>query len=108
MTARDLVQHVNQMVVDLSSFLEGGMSIDRLSTVLKIRVAAMEAAGADPAWVDECRSLRNEIEYINAFWLESGRPHLDDEDSRVARAAAHELSLALSRVGNSPTGGLLG
>ncbi|MCC6497946.1 MAG: hypothetical protein IT193_16965 [Propionibacteriaceae bacterium] len=106
MTERDLAQHANQMVVDLSSFLEGGMSIDQLSTVLKIRIAAMAASGADPAWVDECRSLRNEIEYINAFWLESGRPHLDDEESRAAREAAQELSLALSR--NDATGGPLG
>jgi hypothetical protein len=91
-----LAEQAADMVADVDRFLNGAMTIDRLSTALKIRLAAMEAADADTAWIDELRSLRNQIEYVNAFWLESGRGELDSDELRIAMEAAQELKAALS------------
>ncbi|KRE60036.1 hypothetical protein [Nostocoides sp. Soil756] len=98
MTDQDVGEQVRQMIMDIDQFIGGTMTIDRLSNVLKIRLAAMEASGADFAWVAELRSLRNQIEYVNAFWLESGCDRLGVDDLRAATEAADELRAALVRV----------
>jgi len=88
---------VKEATADVERFLSGTMTIDRLSTMLKVRIAEMEALGADPAWIADLRSLRNGIEYVNAFWIESGREELDAEEIASASKAAEAVKAALSR-----------
>lgn len=84
------------MLRDIEGFLSAEVTIERLSASLKLGVAAMAAHGAAKCWIEELRTLRNEIEYVSASWLESGRTTLDQEERRVAVEVAIELQAALS------------
>lgn len=89
-------QLVAHMIGDIETFESGRLSIDRLSASLKGQLAALNQAGADPAWVDELRALRNQVECVNAFFLNSGRAALTSEEFDEAHQALGELRQALT------------
>lgn len=96
MTENDRIRVIaRQMADDVERFDGQGSALDDLSFSLKANLTSLEQAGADQAWVEELRSLRNEIEVVNAFFIESGRPRLNDEERRQLGEILGELRQAL-------------
>lgn len=71
------------------------LSIDRLSSDLKSRVAALEGI-ADRQWVEQLRTMRNGIEVINAVAITSGRRTLSDGEKREACDLLEQFKVALT------------
>ena len=63
----------------LDLFSAGAISSDRLSWCLKSGISALGLLD-DSEWVEELRTVRNDIEYVNAFFIESGRELLGDNE----------------------------
>jgi hypothetical protein len=85
-----------QMASDLDRFGGDGDGLADLSFSLKARLALLEQAGADLTWVEQLRAFRNEIEVVNAFFIESGRCRPDEEERRQLREVMEELREALA------------
>jgi hypothetical protein len=68
----------------------GRLPLDRLVWELKSRISALHGI-ADQEWVEELRSSWWDLEYVNAFWIESGRSDLTDEERRQVSEALDEL-----------------
>jgi len=99
MTTNEAIRQLaRDMILEIDRFVIEAVSVDHLSSTLKVLLAAMAEAQADAEWIGELRSLRNEIEYVSAFWLESGREGLDADERRVALEAAQEMRAALAEV----------
>jgi len=64
-----------------ASYREDRLPLDRLVWELKSRIAALQGV-ADQEWVEELRSAWWQLESVNAFWIESGRPELTDDELR--------------------------
>jgi hypothetical protein len=75
---RSLVDGMRKAV---GSYRAGALSLDRLVWELKSRIGALQPV-ADREWVEELRSAWWQLEYVNAFWIESGRSDLTDEERR--------------------------
>jgi len=84
-----------EMLQDLKEFDDLKLTVDQLAYRLKARLALLADARADDAWVDELRSLRNEIEVVSAFFIESGRPELTEGEQRQLADIVGELREAL-------------
>lgn len=96
MTEQAQIQSIaRQMVGDVDAFRSGTIEIDDLSFTLKARLALIEQAGADHAWVEELRSFRNEIEVVNAVLIGAGRTRPDEGEQRQLREVLDELREAL-------------
>lgn len=80
-----------QMVEDTESFLDRRTTIDQLSYTLKARIGLLVQEGADSTWIDELRALRNEVEVVNAFHIESGRDQLTESEIRELNETLSEL-----------------
>ncbi len=87
---------VNGIHKSIEAFRNGRLSLDRLSWELKSRIALLEGV-ADDAWVEELRAFRNQVEYVNAFWIDSGRSHLTEDERREVEEALAELQAMLLR-----------
>jgi hypothetical protein len=87
----DLVQGMRDAIDD---FEHQRLSIDRLAWELKSRIAALREV-ADEAWVDELKAIWNQLEVINAFFVESDRKSLTDDERRDAEEVLGELWAAL-------------
>lgn len=74
----------------VSSYRTGRLSLDRLVWELKSRISALQGF-ADEEWVDELRSAWWQLESVNAFWIESGRPELSQDERREVDDALDEL-----------------
>ena len=83
------------MIGDLQDYDAATISLWRLSSNLKGRLALLEDVGADQAWVDELRTLRNAIEYVSAFFIESRRTQLTEDEKREVNDVIDELRAAL-------------
>ena len=86
---------VRRIVADARAFREGRLSIQGLSEDLKLSIAAL-LQFADPDWVEELRVFRNRVEYVNAFFFESGRADLTEEERRSVDAILEELLAGLT------------
>ncbi|HWL38322.1 MAG TPA: hypothetical protein VNQ77_19195 [Frankiaceae bacterium] len=75
MTAEPSSALTDGMRDQIESYRAGGMSLNALAWELKSRIATLSQT-ADPEWVDELKSTWNQLEYINAIWIESGRESL--------------------------------
>jgi hypothetical protein len=96
MSEADRIQTIaRQMAYDLDEFNGDGTGLQKLSFSLKARLALLEQAGADTAWVEDLRTFRNEIEAVNAFFIESRRRQLNDDEQRKLRTVLEELREAL-------------
>jgi hypothetical protein len=84
-----------RIVLDAKAFREGRLTIQGLSEDLRISIAAL-GQFADENWVEELRTLRNQIEYINALFVDSGRADLTDEERREVDQTLDELLAELT------------
>jgi hypothetical protein len=96
-SAERVVALVEGMRHAIEAFEAGRLTIDRLSWELKSRLAALDEI-ADPAWVEELRSIRNQLEVVSAFFIESGRSTLTDEERAEVESAVHNIQVALGHV----------
>lgn len=87
-----LVEDMRKAIV---RFEAGDLSIHQLSWDLKSRVTALEDV-ADRQWVEQLRTMRNDIEVINAVVIASGRSALTDTERREARDILEGLKVALA------------
>ena len=83
------------MLGDLDDFDGAKVSVGHLSSRLKAWLALLEGTRADQAWIDELRSLRNEVEVVSAFFVESGRSELLEDERRQLGAIIVHLREAL-------------
>jgi hypothetical protein len=93
-TPTQLVALVDGMRVAIRDFKEGRLSIDRLAWELKSRIAALRQA-ADPAWADELKGIWNQLEMVNALFIDSGREALTGDEVKEVTEILNELSSAL-------------
>lgn len=89
-----LVVLVAGMREAIQAFEAGRSPIDRLAWELKSQISALEEI-ADREWVDELRSIRNQLEIVSAFYFESGRSSMRDDERRDADDVLGELWAAL-------------
>jgi len=83
----DLVTGIRHAVM---SYRVGELSLQRLIWSIEERLSILGEL-ADPEWVDELRTLSNDLEYVNAFFIESGRDSLDE-------AERHDVSRTVGRL----------
>ncbi len=88
----ELVDGMRQAIRD---FEEGRLSIDRLAWQLKSRIAALRQV-TDEAWVDELKAIWNQLELINALFIESKREVLNPDERSAAVEVLNELLAALA------------
>lgn len=72
------------------SYRAGRLPLDRLVWELKSRIAALQSV-ADQEWVEELRSAWWQLESVNAFWIESGRAELTEDERREVDEGLDEL-----------------
>jgi hypothetical protein len=82
------------MQVAICDFEEGRLSIDRLAWELKSRIAALHQV-ADAAWADELKAIWNQLEMVNANFIESGRKVLMADEIDEVTEILNELRSAL-------------
>jgi hypothetical protein len=87
---------VNGMQTSILAFEKGELSIDRLAWELKSRISALRDT-TDIAWVDELKEIWNQLEVVNAFFIESGREDLNADEKKEIREILDELSVAIAR-----------
>ena len=86
---------VNGMQVAMQDFGAGRLRIDRLAWELKSRIAALHQF-SDPSWAGELKDIWNQLEMVNAIFIDSGREVLTDDELKEAREILTELGSALS------------
>jgi hypothetical protein len=79
----------------MASFENGSLRLERLAWELKSRIAVLRDIG-DPTWADELKSIWNQLEVVNAVFLDSGRATLSDEESQEVHEILAELLAALT------------
>jgi|SRR5919109_4914834 hypothetical protein len=84
---RSLVEGMREMV---SSYRAGRLPLNRLVWELKSRISALQGV-ADTEWVEELRSAWLQLEYVNAFWIESGRTEMTEDEKREVDEGLDEL-----------------
>jgi hypothetical protein len=77
---RDIL--VGGMRQAMQAYEAGQVQLDRLAWVLKSRIAALREFG-DEAWADELKAIWNQLEVVNAFFIDSGRDQLNVEEREV-------------------------
>lgn len=95
MTTETLTRAVAGIRNAIAAFRDDRLPVDRLSWELKNHLSQLDGV-ADEAWVDELRGFRNQVEYVSAFWIESGREQLTDEERRDVELTLSELEAALT------------
>jgi hypothetical protein len=85
---------VEGMRESIEAFDVDRLPIDRLVWELKSRLAALQQI-ADTKWVEELSSIRNQLEVVSAFFIESGRSSLSEEEHREVGDILAELRAAL-------------
>lgn len=78
------------------SFQASRVPLDRLTRDLKSRIAALRGV-ADDDWVDELKAMWNQLEVVNAFFIESGRDSLTPEERQEVDDVLGELTATLVR-----------
>lgn len=74
----------------VGTYRAGRLPLDRLVWELKSRISALQGV-ADQKWVEELRSAWWPLESVNAFWIESGRTDLNEDERREIDDALEEL-----------------
>ena len=77
------------------AFEDGELPVDRLSSDLKGIIAALSHI-ADLEWVERIRTMRNQIELINAIYLNSGRSALTPIERQEVKESLSDLREALN------------
>lgn len=76
------------------AYRENRIRLDRLVRELTSRISALESV-SDSEWVEELRTFRNNLEYVNAFWIDSGRSALTEQESQAVDEVLGELEAML-------------
>jgi hypothetical protein len=79
----------------IQDFDDDKLNIERLAWNLKSRIAALRQV-ADNAWADELKALWNQLEVINAFFIESGRDDLNADERKEIGEILDELRAAIA------------
>jgi hypothetical protein len=85
---------IEGMLNSICAFEEGVLRIDRLAWELKSRIAGLHQF-ADGVWADDLKEIWNQLEMINAFYIESGREALNSEERQNVTQVIDELRAAL-------------
>ena len=85
---------IEGMEAAIAAFRENQLSIDRLAWELKSRIAALREVTNDE-WVNELKSIWNQLEVVNAFFIKSGRGQLNLEEREEAEDIIGDLEAAL-------------
>lgn len=86
---------IDGMRTAIVAFKENELSFNRLVRELKSRISALWDV-ADDEWVSELKSIWNQLEVVNAFFIESGRSQLSLEEHTEAEDILEELQAALT------------
>lgn len=65
----------------ITAFRDGALPLDRLAWELRSRIAALGSM-ADDTWADELKETWNDLEVVNAVFIESGRDALSPGEIR--------------------------
>jgi hypothetical protein len=84
---RSLIQGMREAV---RSFRAGKLTLDRLVWELKSRISALQEVASED-WVEELRSAWGQLEYVNAFWIDSGRTDLNPEERNEVEGSLDEI-----------------
>jgi hypothetical protein len=87
---------VNGMRGSILAFENGDLALDRLTWELKSRISALRDA-TDVAWADELKEIWNQLEVVNAFFIDSGREELNTDEMTEIREILDELCAAITR-----------
>jgi hypothetical protein len=90
-----IVALADGMRESIQAFEEGRLSVDRLAWNLKTRIAALRQV-SDEAWADELKAIWNQLEMINAFFIESGRDDLNSAERKEISQILDELRAAIT------------
>jgi hypothetical protein len=71
------------------------LTSNEISSALKMYIAALEGV-ADRDWVEELRTMRNDVEQTNASFLNSGRKALSDTERDEILDILGDLKTALT------------
>jgi hypothetical protein len=94
-THKQVTVLVDGMREAIQDFDDDKLNIERLAWNLKTRIAALRQV-ADDAWADELKALWNQLEVINAFFIESGRDDLTADERREISEILNELRAAIA------------
>jgi hypothetical protein len=83
------------MMAETEQFTGAGSQLYTLSFSLKADLGLLSDAEADPEWIEELRSFRNELEVINAIFVESNRRELTPDEIRQVEDILSELRQSL-------------
>jgi len=86
-----LVQGMRQAI---EAFEACQLQLERFLWELKSRIAALRGV-ADEAWADELKAIWNQLELVNAFFINSGREQLSAEERKEIDDVLAELRSAL-------------
>jgi hypothetical protein len=86
---------VNGMQVAMQDFETGRLRIDRLAWELKSRIAAIRQF-SDPSWAEELKGIWNQLEMVNAIFIDSGREVLTNDELKEVREILAEFGSAIS------------
>lgn len=87
------VEHVRSLVDGSARrLLPTGRAVSRWTAWCgsKRRIAALQGV-ADQEWIEELRSAWWQLESVNAFWIESGRAELTEDERREVDEGLDEL-----------------
>jgi uncharacterized small protein (DUF1192 family) len=85
---------VDGMRAAIDDFVNDDLSISGVAWELKSRIAALREV-ANHAWADELKSIWNQLELVNAVFLESRRSELAPSGRKEALEVLSELRAAL-------------
>lgn len=78
----------------IGAYGAGALRLDQLAWELKSRIAALREVG-DESWCDELKSMWNQLELVNAFYIESGRDALSADENNQVSEILDEISAAI-------------
>src|SRR5262249_49459845 len=87
---------INGMQASILAFKNGELAIDRLAWELKSRISALRDT-ADKAWADDLKDIWNQLEVVNAVFIDSGRDALNVAENNEVHEILEELSAAITK-----------
>jgi hypothetical protein len=79
----------------IDSYLDGALSLSRAMWELRGLISVLRPH-VDTEWADELKSKWNELEYVNALFIDSGRDSLTSEETDEVTRTMVEFKLLLT------------
>lgn len=80
----------------ITAFRDGALPLDRLAWELRSRIAALGSM-ADDTWADELKETWNDLEVVNAVFIESGRDALSPGEIRELDSVLNKFECQLDQ-----------